>query len=146
MTVDDVAHFSGRLSGGALGSFMASRMSTGRKNALRLEISGSDGAVAFDFEDLNALQVYDGSADADRRGFTKVIVTEPQHPYMSAWWPAGHMLGYEHGFAHQAKDLVEAIAAGEQPRPSFADGYQVQRVLGAVERSSAARGLWTGVE
>jgi predicted dehydrogenase len=143
VTVDDVALFSGRFEGGALGAFVASRMSTGRKNALRVEVSGSRGAIAFDLEDMNALQYYDDTAPADRRGFTKILVTEPVHPYVEAWWPAGHMLGYEHGFAHQAKDFVEAIATGTQPTPSFADGLQVQRVLGAVEQSSDARGVWT---
>jgi predicted dehydrogenase len=143
VTVDDVALFTGRFEGGALGAFVASRMSTGRKNALRIEVSGSRGAIAFDLEDMNALQVYDDTAPADRRGFTKVLVTEPVHPYVDAWWPAGHMLGYEHGFAHQAKDFVEAIASGVQPTPSFAEGLQVQRVLGAVEQSSGSRGVWT---
>ena len=143
VTVDDVALFSGRFEGGALGAFVASRMSTGRKNALRIEVSGSRGAIAFDLEDMNALQYYDDTAPADRKGFTKILVTEPVHPYVEAWWPAGHMLGYEHGFAHQAKDFVEAIATGTQPTPSFADGLQVQRVLGAVEQSSDARGVWT---
>jgi len=112
-------------------------------NALRVEVSGSRGAVAFDLEDMNALQYYDRTAPADRQGFTKILVTEPVHPYIDAWWPAGHMLGYEHGFVHQAKDFVEAIAAGVQPTPSFADGLQVQRVLGAVEQSSEASGVWT---
>ena len=41
--------------------------------------------------------------------------------------------------------LVERLAAGVQPEPSFADGLHVQRVLGAVERSSAERGVWTNV-
>ena len=146
VTVDDVALFNGRFEGGALGSFVASRMSTGRKNALRIEISGSRGAIAFDLEDLNALGYYDGTAPADRQGFSKILVTEPEHPYVASWWPTGHMLGYEHGFVHQAKDFIEAIATGTQPRPSFADGYQVQRVLGAVEQSSGADGLWTSID
>ena len=146
VTVDDVALFNGRFEGGALGSFVASRMSTGRKNALRIEVSGSRGAIAFDLEDLNALGYYDRTAPADRQGFTKILVTEPEHPYVASWWPAGHMLGYEHGFVHQAKDFIEAIATGTQPRPSFADGHQVQRVLGAVEQSSDASGLWTSID
>ncbi|HTH07122.1 MAG TPA: Gfo/Idh/MocA family oxidoreductase [Ilumatobacteraceae bacterium] len=146
VTVDDVALFNGRFEGGALGSFVASRMSTGRKNALRIEVSGSRGAIAFDLEDLNALGYYDGTAPADRQGFSKILVTEPEHPYVASWWPTGHMLGYEHGFVHQAKDFIEAVATGTQPRPSFADGYQVQRVLGAVEQSSGADGLWTSID
>ncbi|MBD8043342.1 Gfo/Idh/MocA family oxidoreductase [Arthrobacter sp. Sa2BUA2] len=146
VTVDDAAYFSGRFSDGVLGSFEASRMATGRKNALRLEVSGSLGAVHFDLEDLNFLDYYDYTAPPARQGFTRIMVTEPVHPYVSAWWPAGHSLGYEHGFVHQAKDFVEAIAAGTQPMPSFADGFQVQQVLDAVSRSSGKSSVWTPVQ
>lgn len=143
VTVDDMALFTGRFSNGALGSFEATRFSTGRKNALRLEVSGSLGAISFDLEDLNSLGFYDATAPATEQGFTKIFVTEPQHPYISAWWPAGHMLGYEHGFSHQAKDFVEAIVAAQQPTPSFADALQVQRVLAAVETSAGNGSAWT---
>jgi predicted dehydrogenase len=143
VTVDDLALFTGRFDNGALGSFEATRFSTGRKNALRLEVSGSLGAVSFDLEDLNSLGFYDATAPATEQGFTKIYVTEPQHPYMSAWWPAGHMLGYEHGFSHQVKDFVEAIATAQQPTPSFADGLVVQRVLDAVEKSAGNGSVWT---
>lgn len=143
VTVDDVALFAGRFDGGALGSFEATRMSTGRKNSLRVEVAGSAGAVSFDLEDLNALGFYDRTAPRTRQGFTRILVTEPEHPYLSAWWPAGHLLGYEHGFSHQAKDFIEAVAAGTQPEPSFAAGLQVQRVLAAVEHSAATGSAWT---
>ncbi|MGG7510161.1 Gfo/Idh/MocA family protein [Plantibacter sp. YIM 135249] len=145
VTVDDVALFTGRFENGVLGSFEATRFSTGRKNALRIEIAGSAGAISFDLEQLNSLQLYDATAPAGEQGFTTILVTEPEHPYISAWWPAGHLLGYEHGFSHQARDFVEAIAAGVQPEPSFADGLQVQRVLDAVETSSANNSVWTPV-
>lgn len=143
VTVDDVALFTGRLDGGALASFEASRFRTGRKNAFRIEISGSRGAIAFDLERLNELAFYDAAAPAEEQGFRTILVTEPTHPYIGAWWPAGHMLGYEHAFSHQAKDFVEAIAAGAQPTPSFADGLHVQRVLDAVERSAGDGSAWT---
>ncbi|WP_285117479.1 Gfo/Idh/MocA family oxidoreductase [Leifsonia sp. fls2-241-R2A-40a] len=142
VTVDDAALFTGRLSGGALVSFEATRFATGRKNALTLEVSGSEGALAFDLEDLNSLQFYDRTAPADRQGFTKILVTEAQHPYVAAWWPPGHTLGYEHAFVHQAFDLVSAIADGSQPHPTFAEGLAVQRVLGAVEESAATGSAW----
>ncbi|WP_242492268.1 Gfo/Idh/MocA family protein [Agromyces binzhouensis] len=145
VTVDDVAFFHGRFASGALGSFEASRMATGRKNALRVEVSGSRGAIAFDLEHLNRIEYYDASAPASEQGFTSIIVTEPEHPWVSAWWPAGHLLGYEHGFANQARDFVEAIATGADPNPSFADGLHVQRVLDAVEESAASTGAWVGV-
>jgi predicted dehydrogenase len=143
VTVDDIALFTGRLSSGALASFEATRFRTGRKNALRIEIAGSRGALSFDLERLNELQFYDATQDAAEAGFRRILVTEPEHPYIAAWWPAGHMLGYEHGFSHQVVDFVTALADGVQPTPSFADGLHIQRVLDAVERSSAADGIWT---
>jgi len=146
VTVDDLALFTGRLESGALASFEASRFRLGRKNALRIEISGSLGSLSFDLESPNELQFYDATAPAAEQGFRRILVTEPEHPYVAAWWPTGHMLGYEHGFSHQAKDFVEAVAAGAAPTPSFADGLHVQEVLDAVARSSEADGVWTGVD
>lgn len=142
VTVDDVAIFTGRLENGALASFEATRFATGRKNALTIEVSGDKGSLAFDLEDLNSLLFYDRTAPDDVQGFTKVIVTENVHPYVSAWWPPGHTLGYEHGFVHQAKDLVEGIVGGSDPHPTFAEGLSVQRVLAAVEQSAAQGSAW----
>ena len=72
-------------------------------------------------------------------------MTEPCHPYLKAWWPPGHGLGYEHTFTHEVVDLVEAIGTRRAPSPSFADGLQVQRVLSAVERSAAHDSGWETV-
>ncbi|MFC4137932.1 MULTISPECIES: Gfo/Idh/MocA family protein [unclassified Microbacterium] len=145
VTVDDVALFHGRFDGGALGSFEATRFRTGRKNAFRFEISGSKGALSFDMERMNELEFYDATAPALEQGFRRILVTEHEHPYTGSWWPTGHMLGYEHGFTHQVVDFVPAVAAGAQPRPSFAEALHVQRVLDAVERSSAAGSAWTSI-
>ena len=145
VTVDDSALFAGRLSEGALAGFEATRFATGRKNAFRLEFSGSTGAVSFDLERMNELEFYDGTDAPGEQGFRRILVTEPEHPYAAAWWPAGHGLGYEHAFTHQVRDLLEDLAAGRQPEPSFADGLRVQRVLDAVERSAANRSQWTTV-
>ena len=145
MTVDDAALFTARFAGGAIGSFEASRFALGRKNALRIEVNGTAGSVAFDFEDSNLLHYYDGTEPARQQGFRRIIVTEPDHPYVGNWWPAGHGLGYEHGFSHQVVDLVIAIAGNRQPTPSFADALQVQRVLAAVEESSEQHSAWTTV-
>ncbi len=136
VTVDDAAMFLAELSGGALGVFEATRFANGRKNAIRIEVNGSRGSLAFDFEDMNLLHFFDGTEDAGTAGFRRIMVTEEQHPYVGAWWPPGHIIGYEHSFIHQAVDLVRDIAAGTDPTPSFADGLQVQRVLAAVETSS----------
>ncbi|MFF0248445.1 Gfo/Idh/MocA family protein [Streptosporangium sandarakinum] len=146
VTVDDAALFIGRFEGGALGSFEATRFAAGRKNALRLEINGSAGSLAFDFEAMNELWFHDHTLPAAEAGFRRVIVTEADHPYAGAWWPPGHGLGYEHTFTHEVKDFVEAVAAGRAPSPSFADGLRVQRVLAAVEASAADGSRFTAVE
>ena len=145
VTVDDAALFFARFDSGALGSFEATRFASGRKNAMRLEVNGSDGSVAFDFEAMNELQFHDHTEDPDTAGFRRILVTEPTHPYAHAWWPPGHGLGYEHTFTHEVVDLVTAIGTGAAPSPSFADGFQVQRVLAAVERSAEHGSGWEQV-
>jgi predicted dehydrogenase len=144
VTVDDAVVFSARFASGALGSFEATRYASGRKNGLRIELNGSSGSLAFDLERLNELEYYDGD-DTDggaTAGFRRILVTEPEHPYLSGWWPPGHIIGWEHTFTHQARDLLTAIAEGAQPEPSFADGLAVQRVLDAAARSAAAGSGW----
>ena len=145
VSVDDAALFLARFGRGAIGTFEATRFATGHKNGLRLEVEGSRGAIRFDFEAMNELQFYDATDPAATAGFRRILVTEPDHPYMSAWWPAGHLIGYEHTFTHELRDLIEAIATGRDPRPSFADGLQVQRVLGAVQDSAARSSAWTAI-
>lgn len=146
VTVDDAALFTGRLASGALASFEATRMAAGRKNALRLEVNGEHGSLAFDLERLNELAFHDHTEPALSAGFRRILITEPGHPYLEAWWPPGHALGYEHTFVHQARDLVHAIADGVQPEPSFAAGLRVQRVLAAVEESAQKNAVYTPVQ
>ena len=145
VTVDDAVVFTGRLASGALASFEVTRCATGRKNGLRVELNGSAGSLAFDLERLNELEFFDAGEDGATSGFRRILVTEGSHPYLSGWWPPGHTLGWEHTFTHQARDLLTAIAAGDQPSPSFADGLAVQRVLDAVARSAASGNSWERV-
>jgi len=146
VTVDDAAVFTARLASGALATFEATRFATGRKNQLRIELNGDRGSLAFDLERLNELQFCDRADDPATAGFRTILVTEPSHPYLSAWWPPGHVLGWEHTFTHEVRDLVTAIATGTDPAPSFRDGLQVQRVLAAVEESATRASAWTPVD
>ena len=149
VTVDDAALFTARFAGtpddgpasGPIGIFEATRFALGRKNAMRLELNGTLGSLAFDFEDMNSLSVYD-AVDGPDSGFRKILVTEPEHPYTGNWWPTGHGLGYEHVFTHQAVDLIHAIAENRPPSPSFADALQVQKVLAAIETSAGNNSHW----
>lgn len=135
--VDDAALSLVRFENGALGSIEGSRFCPGRKNHNRLEINGSRGSLVWDLERLNELEVYrEEGADS---GFRRILATDPAHPYVDAWWPPGHVLGYEHTFTHTVLDLLHAIDRAELPSPNFEDGVRNQRVLDAIERSSATR-------
>lgn len=143
VTADDATMFVARLASGTPAIFDATRLATGRKNALRVELNGSNGSLAFDLERMNELEFYDRTARHAEQGFTRILVTEPEHPYMAAWWPPGHLIGYEHGFTHQARDFLDGIATGAEVRPTFNDALGVQLVLDAVVRS---KGNWTEVQ
>jgi predicted dehydrogenase len=145
VTVDDAALFLARFTGGAVATFEATRFAPGRRNGMRVEVNGSRGSVAFNMERLNELELYDAADPAGTQGFRTILVTEADHPWAGAWWPPGHILGWEHTFTHEVHDLIQDIAEGRDPSPGFDDGLQVQRVLDAVERS-AARGTWEDVE
>ncbi|MDQ3068159.1 MAG: Gfo/Idh/MocA family oxidoreductase [Acidobacteriota bacterium] len=139
VTVDDAAMSLVRFESGAIGTIEATRMALGRKNQNRFEINGSKGSLAFDVEKMNELEVYLDSDSKPVRGFHRVLVTEPSHPFMKAWWPPGHPIGYEHTFTHTIYDLLEAMADGRVPSPNFEDGLRNQKVMAAIEKASSSR-------
>lgn len=145
VTVDDAAVAAVKFAGGAIGSIEASRLAPGRKNYNRFEINGSMGSIAFDLERLNELEVYFENDPPGMRGFRTILVTESSHPHLNAWWPPGHIIGWEHTFTHVVYDLLEAVASRRKPSPSFRDGVINQQVLDAVERASATR-RWVRVK
>jgi predicted dehydrogenase len=144
VTVDDAATALVRFRNGAMGTIEASRMAAGRKNCNRFEINGSRGSVAFDLERLNELEVYLDSDPRPVRGFHRVLVTESTHPFVKAWWPPGHIIGWEHTFTHTVFDLMEAIATDALPQPNFVDGVRNQHVLAAIERAARTK-RWVAV-
>jgi predicted dehydrogenase len=143
VTVNDAVAFLARFENGAIGTFEASPLVPGRKAKESFEVNGSKGSVVFDLERMNELQVYFEDEEPDTSGFRTLLVTEPEHPYMSGWWPPGHIIGYEHTFVHTIKDLLDGINTGNSPGPTFEDGYRCQAVIDAVERSVESRGWAT---
>ena len=140
--VDDAALSLVRFENGAVGSIEGTRFATGRKNYNRFEINGSKGSVAFDLERMNELELY--IEEGPNSGFRTILATDASHPYISGWWPPGHIIGYEHTFTHTVLDLLRAIDGGRVPQPNFEDGVRNQRVLDAVERSAESR-RWEAV-
>ena len=138
VTVDDATTFLARFESGVTGTFEATRLAPGRRNFNSFEVNGSKGSLVFNLEEMNELRLYLTDDPAGLQGFRTINVTEAGHPFAN-WWPAGHIIGYEHTFVHAVKDLLDGIAAGVSPAPTFADGYRCQAVLDAVERSAASR-------
>ena len=134
VTVDDAYSAQVSFESGAVGTFEASRYATGRKNDHSIEIYGSEGGLAFCLERLNELEVL----RKDGRGYETVLVTDPDDPYVEAWWPPGHVLGWEHAFVHENFEFLSSVRDSTEFHPSFEDAYGVQQVLDAIERSDAS--------
>jgi predicted dehydrogenase len=139
--VDDAFEAAVAFSGGAVGTIEATRFATGRKNALRWEINGSKGSIAFDLERLNELQVHlaDTSPGASLQGFRTVLVSEAEHPFWEHWWPPGHIIGWEHTFVHELHHLLTAIRDDGDVAPHGAtleDGYRAAEVCDAIVRAA----------
>ena len=76
---------------------------------------------------------------ADTKSFRRVLVTEPEHPYLRHWWPPGHVIGWGDTFVHEFGHLLEAIAGQHEVEPhgaTFEDGYRCSEVLDAMVRSA----------
>ena len=139
VTVDDVAQFLGKLTGGATACFEATRLAIGRKNHNCIEINGERGSLYWDFEEQNYLYFYDKTRPVAEQGFAKINATHDAHPYGGGPWPQGHGIGYADTFVIEIANFLRAVAGGEPFRPDFADGVGCQRVLDAVERSANER-------
>jgi predicted dehydrogenase len=151
VTAPDSAAFIGWMKNDAqkdavMANLEATRYAPGRRNHIEIEINGSKGSIFFDFEDMNRLKYYNGDDPKDRQGFRDILVTQRDgiQPYVANWWPPGHPIGYEHTFVHAVADFVNACADGKSVHPTFEDGLKNQRVLTAVEQSSA-KGKWVKV-
>ncbi len=144
VTVDDAVISLARFSNGAIGTFEATRFAASHKNDLSFEINGDKGSVRFDFERMNELQYFNREDPAHVQGFRTILATESIHPYMTAWWPPGHVIGYEHSFTHNVYNLLNAIANNTPCSPDFAEGAKVNAVLDAMSESAVSR-QWANV-
>lgn len=138
--VDDAFIALLELAGGLVAALEASRVATGWKGHHRFELNGSEGSLWWDMEDPNRLHVFFTADERERLGgFRDVLVTQPDHPYLSQWWPPGHVLGWEHSFVHEWRDFLEAVLEGRpvpQRQASFEDGYRAAVLCEAIHTSA----------
>ena len=117
------------------------RFAAGRKNAFSWEINGTKGSLSFDLERLNELQHSEGT-----KGFRTILVSEAEHPFWEWWWPAGHIIGWEHTFVHELHHFLSAIRDDTDVAPhgaTFEDGYRAAEICDAMLRSAEQGGRET---
>jgi predicted dehydrogenase len=139
---DDVIAVLAQMESGLVATIDASLVSPGRRNHLAWELNGSKGSLAWDLENPNALRVYRHDS-GKTGGFAEVIVCEATHPLAAAWWPSGHVLGWEHGHVNMLAHFVKAVAENTPVEPygaTFFDGLRAAQVAEAVvEATSTGR-------
>lgn len=125
--------------GGGIGSLEASRVARGWKGRQVIELNGTRGSLWWNMEDLNRLHLFEAEETEQLAGFRDVYVTEPTHPWLGGWWPAGHGLGWEQSFVHQWHDFLSAVI-DERPlsphQATFDDGYEAALVCDAIWESA----------
>lgn len=145
VTVDDATVFCCRFENGGLGTFEATRFAAGHKNDMYFELNGDKGSLRFHFERMNELEYCDYGEDSQTAGFRIIQASGGGFPYGDHWWPAGHVIGYEHTFVHEFHEFFQAIARGERAVPDFDDGVRVAQVMDAVDLSIDRR-AWVDVK
>lgn len=144
VTIDDACSFLCRFDNGSLGLFESTRYARGHKALYTLEINGEKGSLRWDLHDLHRLEYFNYADDGITRGWRSIHVTDPDHPYMKAWWVPGLQIGYEHTFVHQVADFLAGLDAGKPTSPTFREALATQAVCDAV-LDSAELGQWQTV-
>lgn len=139
VTVDDATTVICRFKNGALGTFEATRFALGHRNGNMWEINGSKGSLRFNLERMNELEYYNNDDPTGKQGFRTILATDGSHPYMQAYWPPAHNIGYEHTFINTVYDLMNGIATGTNPSPSFAEALKTQCVLETIEKAAKSK-------
>jgi predicted dehydrogenase len=141
--VDDAVLLQARFENASIGTFEATRYAVGCQNENSFSIHGSRGMIRFNLENFNHLEFFDASGSPESQGVSRILVTNPDHPYVRHFWPPGHVIGYEHTFIATLADFLNALATDQPFRANFQDALEVQRILTAVEESSKRRAWLT---
>lgn len=137
--IDDASIFHCHFKNGSLGLFEATRYARGHKALYTLEINGEHASIRWDLHDMNWLEFFDHSDDAEVRGWRRVQITEGEQPYMNRWWIPGTSVGYEHSFIHQAADFFISLDQNSPCPPTFKDALKAEKVCRAVLESANSR-------
>ena len=129
-----------RFAGGATGEFSGSRVATGSQVEFRVELVGERGAIRWNVNRLNELQLFDARDPALNAGFRTVLMG-PQHPFQGDYSPVqGLGAGFEDSKSIEITAFLDGLAAGVPVAPTFDDAEAVAAIIDAV-----AAEQWTTV-
>ena len=143
--IDDAAAVMAHFRNGSLGLFESTRYARGHKALYTLEINGEHGSFMWDLHDLNRVAWFDHSVEGQLRGWTSILVTDGEHPYLGKWWVPGLTIGYEHSFVHAVADFLEGLQTGKPASPTFAEALETTKVCDAIIKSGKT-GRWLDVK
>ena len=144
VTNEDYAGALVRFRSGAQGTLEACRVIKGPLCQLAFEVHGTNGALSWDFERMNELQLSLDGGDNASGGYVRVL-SGPEHPFHLRFNPGpGIGLSYEDLKIIEASQFLTSIAEGKQGEPGFADSLQVAKVQAALQRSWQS-GSWQEV-
>jgi predicted dehydrogenase len=123
---------------GLKGTIELSRVIVGAEARYAFEVNGTQGAVRWDFERMNELEVYrDG-------GYTRELMG-PSHPDFARFQPGqGIPMGFDDLKVVEAYRFLQSIADGKQREPGAREMAATARVIDAVARSFES-GAWEDV-
>ncbi len=122
------------------GTLTASWIGSGRGMNLGFEIYGSQGALCFNQERLNELQLYvvDQHNLADKGALT--LRAGQHHPEFDVVCPGNeHGIGFMDLKILEAKNYLDSILQNKQPITSLAMGLKVEQQIAAIYQSIAAK-------
>ena len=130
---------------GAQGSLEVCRVAKGPRCEMAFEINGTNGAIKWNYERMNELQVFlpDGTDEHDG---PVLIQGGPAHPGYSFFYPGpGNSMSYEDLKTIETFEFLKSVVEGKQAKPGFAEALNVAAVQDAIARSWASE-QWEVVE
>jgi predicted dehydrogenase len=136
-----LVRFAGEAQGaGAVGTLEASRTIVGPQCGLGFEIYGTDGSLAWNFEQMNELRVCLGRG-GPHQGYTTVLGNAHLGDYARFQPGPGIAMGYDDLKVIEARKFLVAVTGGERQNCSVDDALSAAEVVAAAERS-ATDGSW----
>lgn len=134
---EDLGNVLFRFTNGARGTLHVSQMTAGRKNCLRYEIAGAQGALAWNSEAPNELWI--GYRDRANEMLARDPALLSERPRRFANYPGGHNEGFPDTFKQCFRAFYEQIASGDfgaEPfYPDFAAGHREVVLCEAILQS-----------